>query len=484
MARAETSEAQASGAAAAMLKQAPTERQAEFAQAVLNRAFALFRSGQLDSADVLLETMEQQPVVRQRVMHLRGVIALYRGEDENALDFLEEAIRLEPADADAHANLGALLLKSGQYPQALAAYAAALTLQPDNAAARLGLPRALAGSDLPDLAVAAFRDGLAASPEPSEAPTAVELAKLLGAHGRREDARALLDDMLARHPEHEALLRIARELAEPADCTEEVAEAVDMASNADGVTDPVTAAARRLTATPRVASATLCEALFMEGCRHHRGGHIERSKRFFERILKIDPAHVNALCNLGAITLGLGEVPRALALLQSAVTLAPELAPARIALADALMAGGRFEQAGAHYRKALELLPNSDTAHAQYAMALRQLGDLEGAMTHFLAATRINQQQSPRFYEALGRTCAARGNSQGAEISLKHALALDPRCVSAHRALGELYLELDRPVDAEVAFRAVLALNPSDADAQGGVERARSARSSEASGAP
>ncbi len=473
MAGAETSEAQASRAAAAMLKQASTERQAEFAQVVLDRAFALFRNGQLDSADVLLETMAQEPIVRQRVMHLRGVIALYRGEDENALDFLEEAIQLEPADADAHANLGGLLLKSGQYPQALAAYAAALTLRPDNAAARLGLPRALAGSDLPDLAVAAFRDGLTASPEPGEAAAA--LAELLDVHGGREDAKALLDEMLARHPEHEALLRIARELAEPAGCAEEAAQAV---------ADPVTAAARRMTATPRVASATLCEALFMEGCRHHRGGDIARSKRFFERILEIDPAHVNALCNLGSITLARGDVARAQTLLQSAVTLAPGLAPARIAFADTLMAGGRFEQAGAHYRKALELLPDSDLAHAQYAMALRQLGDLDGAMTHFLAATRINQQQSPRFYEALGRTCAARGNSQGAEISLKHALALDPRCASAHHALGELYVGLGRPADAEAAFRAALALDPSDTDAQSGVERARSARACEASGAP
>ena len=61
-------------------------------------------------------------------------------------------------------------------------------------------------------------------------------------------------------------------------------------------------------------------------------------------------------------------------------------------------------------------------------------------MMHFLAATKINQQQSAEFYEALGRACAARGNSQGAEISLKHALALDPRRVTAHCALGDLYL--------------------------------------------
>ena len=465
MARAETSERQASQAAAAMLKQAPAERQAEFVQAVLNRAFALFHNGQLDSADVLLETMEQQPTVRQRVMHLRGVIALYRGEDENALDFLEEAVRLQPTDAEAHANLGTLLLKSRQYPQALAAYAAALTLQPENVAARLGLPRALAGADLADLAVDAFHDGLAAVPEPDEATAAAELAGLLVDRGRRAEAMAFLAAMQVRHPGHKALRRIVLEFAEPAAGAEEAADVPGERSHADRATDPVMATALRMTAAPRVASATLCDALFMEGCRHHRAGNIERSQRLFERILEIDPAHANTLCNLGAIALAQDDVSRAQSLLQSAVILAPELAEARIALADALMAGGRTEQAQVHYRKALDLSPDSDAPHAQYAIALQRLGDLDGAMAHFLAATRINQQQSPQFYEALGRTCAARGNSQGAEISLKHALALDPLRVSIHHALGELYAGLGRAADAEAAFRAAIALDAKNADA-------------------
>ena len=482
MARAGSSEAQAPKGAAVMLKQVSTERQAEFAQAVLNRAFALFRAGQIDSADVLLETVEQQPTVRQRVMHLRGVIALYRGEDEDALDFLEEAIRLEPSDAEAHANIGALLLKSAQYPQALAAYAAALSLRPDNVAARFGVARALAGSDLPELAIDGFRDVLIADPEQVDA--AAELALLLTDHGRREEAVRLLDEMRVRHPEHEALARLAREMTDAADSVGAGARAGEVSPNPGGLADPVMASALRMTATPRAASATLCDALFMEGCRHHRAGNIERSKRLFERVLEIDPAHINALCNLGAIALALGDVARAQILAQSAVTLAPELAPARVALADAMMAVGKVEQAQAHYRKALELAPGSDAAHAQYAMALRAIGDLDGAMVHFLAATQISQQQSPQFYEALGRTCAARGNSQGAEISLKHALALDPRCAGAHCALGEVYLGADRHGDAEAAFRAALALDENNLQARCGLERTAHAHRCEADGAP
>lgn len=125
-----------------------------------------------------------------------------------------------------------------------------------------------------------------------------------------------------------------------------------------------------------------------------------------------------------------------------------------------------------HYRKALELAPTSDALHAQYALALCELGDIDNAMLHFLAATKINQQQSSEFYEALGRACAARGNSQGAEISLKHAVALDPRRVTAHCALADLYLTLERPDEASTSFREALAIDAGSAAALLGIERA------------
>src|SRR5262249_817116 len=127
-----------------------------------------------------------------------------------------------------------------------------------------------------------------------------------------------------------------------------------------------------------------------------------------------------------------------------------------------------------HFRKAIDLAPGDAAVHAEYAFALRGMGALDDAMGEFLAATRISQQQSPEFYEALGRTCAARGNSQGAEISLNHAVALDPRLVSAHCALGDLYLVLARPGDAAASFGHALAVDETSAEALRGMEQALS----------
>ncbi|TAI61189.1 tetratricopeptide repeat protein [Bradyrhizobium sp. Leo170] len=792
MLKAASGEALALGAS--MLKHASAERRMEFIQTVMNRGLDLYQSGQFDSAEVLFETVASEPTARPRVQLIRGVIALQRGEDERALDLLEESIQLNPVDSEAHANLGLLLLKVRQHPQALAAYAAALTLQPNNIAALFGLARALTTLDLMDFAHDAFRDTLACAPD--YADPAVDFAVLLNDMGRRDEAVVLLQDALARHPEHAKLhvmlficlfvrgdwraawphnewrlkepevskhllptdrpcwqgedlagktillqseqgfgdtiqfvryapmikarggrviLRVQGPLLplmrtvdgiDDVFDTEEEAAAFDVhvplmslplifGTQSDAVPatvpyitpDPdlvarwrerlndslgahsglsvglvwqgnpahpydwrrslrldrlrplfdcpgtrfvslqvgpgqnqltefdigIVNAGAQIDATsfadaaaiianldlvisidsaiahlagamgkpvwillakgsdwrwlrdrddtpwypqarlfrqaeagdwgdvvervraemwstagaavplsqerialPRASDAVLCDALFVEGCRQQKVGNLGRAKKLFEHVLSLDPEHGNTLCNLGALELGSGDGELALRRLQVAVRLAPDLALARTLLADALMAAQKTEQSLAqyrkaielaptnadahaayasalrklgdgeqadmhadtarrliheHYSKALELAPNDDALHAAYALALCELGDIDNAMMHFLAATKINQQQSAEFYEALGRACAARGNSQGAEISLKHALALDPQRVTAHCALGDLYCVLDRPDDAETSFRGALSIDAGSAVALRGIER-------------
>ncbi|WP_051334571.1 tetratricopeptide repeat protein [Bradyrhizobium sp. Ai1a-2] len=812
MSKAAISEAQALRAGS-MLDQAPSERRMEFVQTVMNRALELYRGGQFDSAEVLFETVASEPAVRPRIQHIRGLIALQSGEDERALDLLEEVIQLDPSDGEAHANLGVLLLKARQNPQALAAFAAALTLQPDNAAALLGLARALAALDLSDLAHDAIRDVLAHAPDYVEA--ILEFGWLLSDTGRHDEGVTMLRDALQRHPKQDQLrtvlavclfgvgdwpaawaeyegrlsdprvskhllrtdrprwlgeelagktillqseqgfgdtlqfvryapmvkarggrviLRTPRvllplmrtvagiddvvddqttalafdvhapllslplvsdtridtvpavipyiapdaqlaarwrerlsdhfggqsgvsvglvwqgnpahlndqrrsirfdalrplldcpnarfislqvgagreQLTEFDDCIIDPGAEIDIGSFADtaaivanldlvisidnaivhlagamgkpvwvllakssdwrwlrdrddtpwypqarlfrqtrpgdwaGVVgrlrtelwsfagaevplpadrtlDPITASALHMTSLPRAADPVLCDALFVEACRHHHAGNFDRARKLYVQVLIFEPEHINTLCNLGALELVTGHGERAIMLLQTAMMHAPDLAPARIALGDALLDAKQNEQALAqyrkaielaptsvaahvayasalrklgeagaatgiepdvvkrmihqHYRKALELAPNDDTVHAQYALALCELGDLDNAMMHFLAATKINQQQSAEFYEALGCACAARGNSQGAEISLKHALALDPQRVTARCALGDLYLATARPDDAQTSFREALTIDAENAVALRGIERVHASHS-------
>jgi tetratricopeptide (TPR) repeat protein len=189
---------------------------------------------------------------------------------------------------------------------------------------------------------------------------------------------------------------------------------------------------------PIPADSELSDSLFLEAMRHYNGNNPGRAKKVFERVLSRNPDHVNTLCNLGALERNAGRLDAAIPLLERAVAGDPKLVPARLVLGEAFAAFGRVEEAIGQYRRVLELAPQSDFAHAGLALALRTSGDLDGAMRHFQQAVAINQQQPAQFYQALGQTLMDKGNFQGAEISLQHALALNPNLEPARRALDEL----------------------------------------------
>jgi len=351
----------------------------DFLKAVADRVNRLFIQGQLDSAEVLLTTLAGRPDLAPYIHQMRGLIAWRRGDHEQARQHLAVAISLEPTNAEAHANLGALLLEAGNCAAAVAAYEAALTLQPRRAAALVGLGKALAELGLLDLAVDAYRDVLAVEPDHA---------------GATADLAALLDDSDTSRDRCQQIASIAYD-----------------------------------------DRGVLCDALFVQGVRHHRDHAIERSIKSFECVLTLDPDHVATLCNLGALQRDRGDHERALRLLRYAVALAPDLVPVRLALGDALLAAGCVDEAIAQYRHALDLAPHDDAVHAALASGFRATGDLEAAICHYEQAVLINRQQSAGFYLALGQTLIATNQLPGAAICLQHAADLDPALVAAREAL-------------------------------------------------
>ncbi|WP_371425223.1 tetratricopeptide repeat protein [Tardiphaga sp.] len=689
-------------------------------QAALERAVALFNEGQFHGAEALLQTIANGSQGSAFVQHMRGLVAAGLGQTERAQELLSIAIKLDPADATVHANLGVLLLRESRYAPAAAAFEAALLLQPQHQIARLNVAKCYAELGLFDLAIDAYRDALACMPDHFELQA--DLAALLSDTGDTEGSLALFARVLAREPEraeihtalavslftsgdwvsawHEyewrwrdpryqhapatvdaprwtgeslaektillqaeqglgdtiqfvryaalvkargarvvlqaerALIPLLRTVAgidqfadmqapapacdvwaplmslpglfgtvpdnvpgelpylhadaeltarwkqrlglEPglavgivwqgnpahacdrwrsmplaalrplfacpaaqfvslqfgagheqfagAGCAlldpgekHEISSFADTAAivaNLDLVISIDSAVAhlagalakpvwillaarndwrwmRRCETTPwypqarlfrqhtlhdwdtvvlevrqalwswvraeppidaaeiprrRTNDDALSHALFARGVRHHRDNDSRRSKTCFDRLLLNDPDHVNALCNLGALERADGNNDRALALTQRAVELAPELIDARLALADALVAASRIEDATAQYRDALRRAPRSAPAHAAFALASRANGDFETALKHFEHAVQLDQRQSPAFYLALGQTLVAMQQLAGAEISLRYALALDPTLALAREALEAIRQRVPRSV--------------------------------------
>ena len=84
-----------------------------------------------------------------------------RGRRDEALAEFREAIRIDPAYAQAHNNLGAVLQALGRTAEALDHFRRAVTLRPDNFDARVNLARLLSSEGKAADAIAQFNEAVA-----------------------------------------------------------------------------------------------------------------------------------------------------------------------------------------------------------------------------------------------------------------------------------------------------------------------------------
>jgi superkiller protein 3 len=151
------------------------------------------------------------------------------------------------------------------------------------------------------------------------------------------------------------------------------------------------------------------------------------------------------------------SVALATALLVAPAVANPDVpAPARSEFDKAEIAReeGRLEEATAFYRKAIELHPRYDAAHAGYLAALRGLGDLTqaGALYDKLVVELPNSCELKAFQ-------AAALDSKESVAALQSLASDNAGNVRVQLELGRALLHADKARDAEKALKATLKLN-------------------------
>ena len=92
----------------------------------------------------------------------------------------------------------------------------------------------------------------------------------------------------------------------------------------------------------------------------------------------------------------------------------------------------------------LSLDPRSALAHNNLGNALRDKGDLDGAIAEYREAIRLD----PRFANAhcnLGNALSDKGDLDGAIAEYREAIRLDPKHVRAHNNLGTAFSGKEGP---------------------------------------
>jgi tetratricopeptide (TPR) repeat protein len=188
-------------------------------------------------------------------------------------------------------------------------------------------------------------------------------------------------------------------------------------------------------------------------------GRLAEIGRGYQQVLEQSPHHPVALVGMSLVALASRQAELAVKMAGAAVSVAPKMGPAWVALGQAQKAAGRCGEAERAYREAIALdgmdplarmamgelkiaTDRPEEAIVDYELALRKNPVLVSAhlgLGHALACLR-------RFDEALDR--------------YEQTLALRPRLAEAEFAAGFALVRLGRPKEAEARYRKALALRP------------------------
>jgi tetratricopeptide (TPR) repeat protein len=310
----------------------------------------------------------------------RGVQLHQSGDVVGAIEAYQAALEKEPGRVDARSNLGAAFAQLGRYEEASKHYRAVLEQVPDQAQVRFNLALALYKA--------------ARIPEAAE-----ELERALAQDPGNLRAVLLLADCRARMGNDAAVVALL---------------------------------------TPRE-EAFKDDRLFayLLGSALLRRNELMRGQAYIDRLFRGgESAEAHLL--LGAAQLKRNNPREALAELERAVQLNPDLPTVQALLGRALMAMGRRAEAMTAFRRELARDPNDFDSNVYVGLFLKEDGKLEEASAYLARAARLRPQDPAALY-ALGALHLAAGRVDEARQALERVTAQVPSYRQAHVLLATVY---------------------------------------------
>jgi predicted Zn-dependent protease len=425
----------------------------------------LIRAGDYDEAEELLPQFDPSPVMQNM---LRGRLLLARGAPAEALEVLDEGLRLWPDHSVGHWLAGTAAEQLGDFERALREYNEAIRNDPANEDAMLSLLKLLEGLGLDQDALVV----LSRNPKENRNNPEILLRAIGFAH--RTDSRQVLEQaarQLSALPGYRSV--VVAELAAIHAARGGPAAGVDAIRGArldlthprsgpalDSLVEFLVAANRSeeaLEATQSALAAHPDEALYHElRGRALRGtGEPELAREAFQRALELEPERAPALAQLAALTAEQGDSAAAVALYDRAATADPE---------DASYAWGAIEllsgsDDGAELERRLEALLARHATHAAAAELLaRRLSERDPDRALALALRAVRLLGGPDALDTLGRIQLEQGDSESAARSFGASVRLRPESPSSQYWLGRALIATEDEEGARRAFEAALAL--------------------------
>ena len=292
----------------------------------LREATALSEQGRLDAAEAICQRVLQDNPRDAETLHLLGLIALQRGEPNEAARLIGEAVALAPREAKYRINLGAVLNQAGRSEEALATVRHVVALHPDYPEAHNNLGSALVRLGQCEAALASYDRAIALRPDYDEAYYNRGVAQQ--SLKRFDDAVASYQRTIALQPDYlEAYNNLGIVLVELGRFDEALASYGQVLA-----LDP-----------------DYDEAFYNRGVALHTMEHYEAANASYDRAIALRPDYADAFKNRGMAMQALDRHGEALADFDRAIAIRPHHAPTHFTRSVCLLQAGDLPRGWREY---------------------------------------------------------------------------------------------------------------------------------------
>jgi len=415
-----------------------------------------------------------------RLAYLRGASLYSAGNMKEAIDPLQQSVRLDPKVLQPHLLLAAALDGVHDSTNAEIEWRAALALDPKSTTARAALSKDLlaekdyvseiallraasaSGQLTPeltlDLALAYGQMGMlqdansllrsALRAHPASLPLAKALAATLVLQARREEAAGILDTAMKQHPADLSVQLLYLRLLVIQD---EAAKAHALGS-------------KLLKVTPHN-----WEVLYLNGVLEQRAGEYAAARDHLQQAVTLNPDHYESRRNLGSVLAKLKDNQGAREQLEKAVALGGHDPQVRFELAGVLRALGENEQAEEQfklYQQEAQAKSDLTQAAAKAAFADQKLaaGEVQQAIDLYREALAAAPNEATLAYK-LAMALDKADDTANERMALEQAIQIDPNMAEAQNQLGYLASRAGETASAEAHFRLAVRASPGFAKA-------------------
>jgi len=197
--------------------------------------------------------------------------------------------------------------------------------------------------------------------------------------------------------------------------------------------------------------------------KNHQEGKTEVAKELYNRVLKIDPNHSQALKNIAIIFINLKDYQKAKECYEKAVEIDPNSADAYYNLGIIFKELKEYQKAKSCYEKADDIQPNNTIIQTNLGIIFKDLGENQKAKDCYEKAIKINPDNGKAHYN-LGVIYKDSGELQKAKICFKKVIEINPNEQETHNSLGVIFQELGEYQKAKDCYEKAIEIKPNYGD--------------------